>query len=132
MLADLGQIYLLLALVISVGEAITAVLGARTGSLRMRKIACNFTLLIAALYTLAIGVMIHAFITKDFSLKLVSAHASSDLSAIYSFTALYADKSGSIFFWGWLLSLLTAVIAFQKHRRNPQIAPYAIALMAII
>ena len=33
-------------------------------------------------------------------------------------------------FWTWLLSIFTSIAAFQNRRRNPEIAPYALAVLA--
>ena len=32
--------------------------------------------------------------------------------------------------WTWLLTIFTAITAFQNRRRNPEIAPYALAVLA--
>ncbi len=97
MLATLGQIYLILAFAVAICIALVLVVGARRGSTRLIILGRNGMFIITALYTLAIGVMINAFLTKDFGMQIVARHASSDLPGIYSFTALYADKSGSVF-----------------------------------
>ncbi|RLC67698.1 MAG: hypothetical protein DRH97_04495, partial [Chloroflexi bacterium] len=131
-MVDIGHIALILAFIAAVYSAIASAWGARSGSHAFATSARNGVLVVAALYTLALAAMLYAFITKDFSLKIVSDHASKDLPAVYTFSALYADKAGSVFFWGWLISLFAAVLALQKHGTYKRIRPYALSIMAVI
>ena len=131
-MVDIGHIALILAFIAAVYSAIASAWGARSGSHAFATSARNGVLVVAALYTLALAAMLYAFITKDFSLKIVSDHASKDLPAVYTVSALYADKAGSVFFWGWLISLFAAVLALQKHGTYKRITPYAISIMAVI
>jgi len=89
-------------------------------------------LAVAVLYTVAMATMAYAFVTKDFSLRIVFENASKDLPAAYSFTALYADKAGSVFFWGWLLSMFAAVLTLHKRASHRRMMPYAVCILAIV
>ena len=112
-MVDIGHIALIIAFVAAVYSAVASAVGARSGSGALVMSARNGILVIAALYTLALAAMMYAFVTKDFSLKIVAEHASKDLPTIYAFSALYADKAGSVFFWGWLICF-----ALTKIRLN--------------
>ena len=132
MLAITGHIILLLALVVCVCCAGAFFVGTRKGHSALIMIARNGVFLIAALFTSAVAIMMYAFVTKDFSLKIVAEHASKDLPTAYAFTALYADKAGSVLFWGWLTSLFVAILTFQKSKTHEQIMHYALAILAIV
>lgn len=128
---DLGHVALILAFVVAVCCAIASAVSARSGSGRFAAARIG-VLAVAVLYTIAMAAMVYAFVTKDFSLKIVSGNASTDLSSAYSFTAMYADKAGSVFFWGWLLSLFAAVLVLQKRSSHRSIMPYAISILAVV
>jgi len=129
---DLGHVVLILAFAVAVCCAVAAVVSIRYSSRRFAATARIGVLAVAVLYTVSVAAMVYAFITKDFSLKIVSENASTDLSAAYSFTALYADKAGSVFFWGWLLSLFAAVLVLQKRNSDKSVMLYAVAVLAIV
>jgi len=129
---DLGHIALILAFVAAICCAIASVVSTRKGSGRFAAVARIGVLAVAVLYTVAVAAMVYAFVTKDFSLKIVSENTSTDLSAAYSFTAMYADKSGSMFFWGWLVSLLAAVLVLQRRNSDRPVMPYAIVILAVV
>jgi cytochrome c-type biogenesis protein CcmF len=129
---DLGHVALILAFAAAVYCAIASVVSARRGSGRFATGARIGVLATAVLYTIAMAAMVYAFVTKDFSLKIVSENASTDISAAYSFTAMYADKAGSVFFWGWLLSLFAAVLVLQKRNNDKSLMHHAISILAVV
>jgi len=132
MFIELGQIYLWLAFAASLYTLAAAAAGRRWDMPKLADSARFGIYAVAALFTLSMGVIIHAFITKDFDLKIVSLHTSTELPAIYSLTALYADKSGAIFFWGWLLSVLAALFTWQKSRSHTDIMFRARMILAAL
>ncbi|MFC1926388.1 heme lyase CcmF/NrfE family subunit [Chloroflexota bacterium] len=131
-MATIGYTTLIVALIVAISSVIAALVGARRGSSTLSSSARTGILAVTVLYTLAMAILLYAFITKDFSLKIISQHSSQDLPTIYTLSALYADKTGSIFLWGWLISILAAVLALQKHNVQQHIMPYAFAILAII
>ena len=131
-MASIGNIALIVALAAAVCSAIVLILGSRLGSHRLIKTARSGVLVTAGLYTLALAAIIYAFVTKDFSLKIVAEHASRDLPTVYTLSALYADKAGSMFLWGWLISLFAAMLVLQKNNYHQQVVPYALSILAII
>ena len=47
-------------------------------------------------------------------------------------SALYADKSGSIFFWGWLVSVFTVILLLRKGGFPPPVKYRAVAVLAVL
>jgi len=131
-MADFGHVALILAFIATIYTVFASAMAARSGSRAFATSARNGLLVIATLYTLSLVAIAYAFITKDFSLKIVSEHASKDLTALYSFSAIYSSKAGSVFFWGWLIALFAAVFALQKHDTYRQIMPWAVSIMSVI
>jgi cytochrome c-type biogenesis protein CcmF len=132
-MTNAGYIILVIALIVIFFSTIAAFIGAYTGSRRIINGARYSLLVTAGLYTLALILVLYAFITKDFSLRIVSSHASSDLPALYSLCAVYADKTGSLFFWGWLISLFSAFLSLQDRSiSNQRVLGYALFILGII
>ncbi len=131
-MADIGHVALILSFIAAIYIVFASAIAATTGLRSFADSARNGILVIAVLYTLALVTLAYAFITKDFGIKVVAEHASEDLSGLYSFSAIYASKAGSVFFWGWLLTLFAALFALQKHGIYKRIMPWAVSIMAII
>ncbi len=72
-MASLGSFLLLATFVVCSYAAVASVVGARRGSRRLIESGIGAFYLIAALMTVAIGVIINAFLTDDFSIKYVVA-----------------------------------------------------------
>ena len=129
----IGQAINVIALFVVFFSAVAAFTGGYTGSRRLMNGARYGILFVAGIYTIALAMVLYAFVAKDFSLKIVHDHASSDLPFIYSLSALYADKAGSLFFWGWLVSLFSALLCV-RHRSiaNSRVLSYALFILALI
>jgi len=131
-MTEAGHIALIIAVPVALYAAAAAVIGARTGSGRLVSSARGAILAVFGLYTLALALVLYAFITHDFSFKIVAEQTSLDLPALYSLSALYAGKGGSMFFWGWLISLFAACLAVRKKADDGPVVPYALAVLAVI
>jgi len=131
-MTEIGHIALIIAFLVAVFSAVASVIGVRVNSRRLVASARIGVLAVSGLFTLALAIILYAFVTKDFSLRIVAEHASQDLPAIYTLSALYADKAGSMFFWGWLISLFTAMLSLQKNNYYQKIKPYALSILTIV
>jgi len=123
---------LMMALPVAVFSVIASIIGARAESGRLAAAARSGTLIIFGLYTLALALILIAFFTRDYSLSIVAEHAGNDLPSAYTLSALYAGKAGSMFFWGWLISLFSAWLVFQTRGNHRQVMSYAVAILAAI
>ena len=128
---EAGRIALIIALPVAVFSAVAAVAGARAVSDRLYKGARNGILVVFGLYTLALILILYAFFTQDFSVRIVAEHTSRDLPALYTLSALYADKAGSMFLWGWVISLFSALLALQARSNSRSAVSYAVAILAV-
>ena len=130
--AEIGQGAVILAFLAAIVSVVVAGIGAYTSSRRLISITRISVITTAALYSLALATAVFAFLTRDYSLKIVSAHVDSSLPASYALSALYADKAGSILLWGWLISVFSALIAFRKHEYDKSILPHMLCILAAI
>ena len=88
-MTEIGYIALVITLPTAVFSVVASVVGARVGSKRLVASARSSTLAVFGLYTLALAIILYAFITKDFSVKVVAEHASWDLPLVYTLSALF-------------------------------------------
>jgi cytochrome c-type biogenesis protein CcmF len=131
-MSEIGHIALIIALPVAILAVVVSAVGARTGSLRLMTVGRRSILVLGALFTLALAVILYEFFTRDFGLRIVAEHTSRDLPAIYTLSALYADKAGSMFFWGWLVSLFAVILALRRGGFPLPVKYYALAILAVV
>jgi cytochrome c-type biogenesis protein CcmF len=131
-MAELGRFALAIALALAVYAIAANVFGARTRTPAFIVSARHAVWSMCAMVTMAIVILWRSLITSDFSIDYVAHYSSTTLSTFYKVTALWGGQEGSLLFWTWLLSIFTSIVAFQNRRRNPETAPYAIAVMATV
>ena len=128
----LGTLAIFVALVIAVYSGLAAWLGAKRNIPQLVASARNGTLAFTGLLTLAVGVIVVALYTRDFSIALVANNTSSELPTMYTITALWANQAGSLLFWSWMLSLFSAAVVLRKWEQDRELMPYVIVtLMAV-
>ncbi|CAG0940967.1 partial Cytochrome c-type biogenesis protein CcmF, partial [Anaerolineae bacterium] len=131
-MVTLGYISIFIALVVAVYTTLAAFIGARRHVNELVASARNGILAYTALMTVAIGVLVIALYTRDFSIALVANSTSRDLQTLYAITALWSNQAGSLLFWSWILSLYSAVVILRKWERDRDLMPYVVAtLMAL-
>src|SRR3972149_10252865 len=123
-MVETGSICLFLSFVISVYTLIASLVGAKTRKREFTNSAENSALAVFVLLTIASGSLIHALLTRDFSLKYVTSNTSRDLSTLYSITAFWAGQAGSLLLWAWILSIYTALVVLLNRRKRRELLPY--------
>ncbi|MFC1949358.1 heme lyase CcmF/NrfE family subunit [Chloroflexota bacterium] len=131
-MSEIGHAALIIALPVAVFTAVASILCIRNNSSKLLTGARAGAVAVFGLYTLALVFLLYAFITRDFSIKIVAEHANQDLSSVYTLCALYADKAGSMFLWGWLVSLFTAFLAFRNSGRYRLIMPHTLYILVVL
>jgi len=131
-MSQLGSLSLLVALLLAVYSIGANHYGARKQRGDFVASARHALWAMCALVTLAVIALWSGLLSSDFSLEYVAAYSSTTLPTPYKFAALWGGQQGSLLFWTWLLSIFTSIAAFQNRRRNPEIAPYATAVLALV
>jgi len=130
-MADLGYASLLLSLVLSLYAAGAAFFAARRNRLALFASARNAMFVIAALTTLAVGVLEWALITHQFRLEYVAIQTSRAQPLLYNISALWGGQEGSLLFWAWLLAVFTAIVLIQNQDKNQELIPYVVSGLAV-
>jgi cytochrome c biogenesis factor len=87
------------------------------------------------LVTMGTLLLLVALLTKNFSFMYVVENHSRDVSSLswlYSFSALWAGREGSLLFWAWLLSLFTAFMAWRRISVTDAVSNLGIAVMNFV
>ena len=98
--------YTLLAAFVACAYAIAAsVAGARQRSLRLVESGIGAFYVVTALMTLASSIILHAFVTENYSIRYVNQYSDSVQPLFYKLTSYWGGLDGSIMFWVFLLSV---------------------------
>jgi cytochrome c-type biogenesis protein CcmF len=127
---QLGNLALAIALILAVYSIVANIYGMRRNAPDFVVSARHAIWSMCAMVTIAVVVLWLALLRSDFSLEYAASYSSSTLPTAYKITALWAGQQGSLLLWTWLLAIFTSVAAFQNRRRNPDTAPYALAVLA--
>jgi cytochrome c-type biogenesis protein CcmF len=125
----IGELALALALIVAFYSIVANVMGARRDIPALLMSARHALWAMAAMVSVAVLALWMSLLQNDFSLEYVTSYTSLTLPTMYKITALWGGQQGSLLLWTWLLSIFTSIVVIQ-HRRNPLLAPYALAVLA--
>jgi cytochrome c-type biogenesis protein CcmF len=131
MLPDIGFIFLLLGLAISVYVIAAYLIGNKTGNQKLLESAKGGAGAVFLLVTVSSLTLIYALMTSDFSVKYVARYTSTDLVTFYKFSAFWAGNEGSLLLWLWMLVGYGAIIAYSKRHQLTQMTPYVMSILMV-
>lgn len=132
MLPELGQIALILALLVSLVQAVLPMLGAQRGIGPWMAIARPAAYAQLLLVGLAFLILTHAFVVQDFSLRYVAENSNSLLPLGYRYSAVWGAHEGSLLLWALVLAAWTGAVArFSRALPAPVIAR-VLAVMGVV
>ena len=126
-MASLGALLLLLAFVIAAYAVAASVAGARRRNTRLIESGIGAFYTVAAIMTVASGVIIYAFVAGDYSIRYVQRYSDSVQPLFYKITSYWGGLDGSVMFWVFLLSLFGAVAVKVNRERHRELIPYVVA-----
>ncbi len=131
-MASLGATLLLLAFVVAAYTVAAAVVGGRRRNSRLVESAIGAFYTVAALMTVASGVIIYAFVAGDYSIRYVRRYSDSVQPLFYKITSYWGGLDGSVMFWVFLLSVFGAVAVKVNRERHRELIPYVVAVIATV
>ena len=126
----LGTFLLLAAFVASAYAIAASVAGARRHSSRLVESGIGAFYFVAALMTLASAVLIHAFVTNNYSIRYVQRYSDAALPLGYKFAAYWGGLDGSIMFWVFLLAVFGSIAVHINRERYRELIPWVVAVIA--
>jgi cytochrome c-type biogenesis protein CcmF len=116
MIPEFGQFALVLSLLLAAAQAVFGLAGAHRADSRWMAVVRPAVAGQFVLVSAAVGVLIHAFVSFDFSVLYVASNSNSALPTFYRVAALWGAHEGSLLLWAWILALWTlAVAAFSRN-----------------
>ena len=131
-MASLGAFLLLLAFVTSAYAAAASVAGARLRNARLTASGVGALYLVAAVMTVASGVIVHAFVVGDFTIKYVQRYSETAQPLVYKIASYWGGLDGSVMFWVFLLSLFGAAAVRINRDRHRELIPYVVATLSVV
>jgi cytochrome c-type biogenesis protein CcmF len=132
MMPELGQVFLALALVLAVVQAIVPMVGAQMNQPALMAVArpAAYGQFVFLLATYAI--LTHGFIVQDFSIAYVAQNSNLQLPMHYRWSAVWGGHEGSLLLWVLILSIWTVALAALSHQLPLRFMARTLATMGII
>src|ERR1700722_15891573 len=132
MLVELGHYALILAMLLAAAQAFFGIAGPVLKRERWLAVvpsaACGQFVFVAA----AVGVLVHAFIDNDFSVRYVAENSNSALPLLYRVTALWGAHEGSMLLWILVLSVWTMAFVARIRFLPAAFAARALGVLGLI
>ena len=131
-MASLGAFLLLLAFVTAAYAVSASVAGARRRNPRLIESGIGAFYTVAAIMTVASGVIVYAFVSGDYSIRYVQRYSDSFQPLFYKITSYWGGLDGSVMFWVFLLSVFGTVAVKVNRERNRELIPYVVAVIGAV
>ncbi|MDE0210774.1 MAG: heme lyase CcmF/NrfE family subunit, partial [Boseongicola sp.] len=111
MVVEIGHFALILALAVACLQMALPLVGAQRRWSTWMAVAEPAALMQAALLAVAFAALTHAFVTSDFSVRLVAANSHTLKPMIYKVSGVWGNHEGSMLLWCLILALFGALVA---------------------
>ncbi len=82
------------------------------------------------LLTVGMATLVAALLGNHFEIAAVEGYSSRALESHFKVTAVWASQPGSLMFWAWLLSGFSCIAIITNRRRNRELMPVVVAVLA--
>src|SRR5262245_33649194 len=128
-MAQVGQFALALAFVVTAYSIAASLIGIRLKNDKLIASGRNAAVATFVCVTLAIGALGYLFVQSDFSVAYIAEHSNRDLPVYFKIASIWGGQEGSLLFWGWLLTLYSALVVVQNWRKHSSMMPYVTAVL---
>ena len=129
-MAGLGSITLLATFVAAAYAVAASVAGARRRSTPLIESGVGAFYLTAGLLAVASTIIVHAFVTGDFTIRYVQHYSDSVQPLVYKIASYWGGLDGSILFWAFLLSVFGSIAVAVNRERHRELIPWVVAVIA--
>lgn len=132
MITELGHFALILAFLVSIVQATVPLVGAQKrwpGWMAVAEPAATLQFILTAT---AFAALTHAFVTSDFSLRLVVLNSHSAKPMLYKISGVWGNHEGSMLLWVLILSLFGAMAAWFGGNLPPTLRARVLAVQSSI
>jgi len=111
MIAEIGHFALVLAFGVALFQFAVPLYGAQRGDRALMLTAAPAALLQLTLIAIAFLILIHAYVTSDFSVQNVYENSHSAKPLLYKISGVWGNHEGSMLLWVLILSIFGAAVA---------------------
>lgn len=132
MITELGHFALILAFLVAVLQMVVPLIGAHKrwpGWMAVAEPAATAQFLLVGL---SFAALTYAFVTSDFSLKLVWANSHSAKPMLYKISGVWGNHEGSMLLWVLILALFGAMCAWFGGNLPPTLRARVLAVQGAI
>ena len=132
MIAELGQLCLILALMVAWVQFTLPMFGAHRNNTRLMALADRAAGLQFLLIAIAFGLLTTLFLTSDFSVDLVAAHSHSAKPLLYKISGVWGNHEGSILLWVLILATYGALVPVFGKKLPLTLRSRALAVQGLL
>ena len=132
MITELGHFALILAFLVACVQATVPLIGAYKrwpGWMAMAEPAATIQFLLTAV---AFAALTYAFVTSDFSLRLVVLNSHTDKPMLYKVTGVWGNHEGSMLLWVLIVTLFGAAVAWFGSNLPPSLRARVLSVQAMV
>ncbi len=131
-MASLGYFLILAAFVVAGAAFATGVAGGRRGRSSLVHGSVGLFHVLTGLMLVASAIIVHAFVTEDYSIKYVQRYSDSAQPLFYKLTSYWGGLDGSLMFWVTLLALFGSAAVHINRDRHRLLVPWVVAVISVV
>ncbi|MGB0864987.1 MAG: heme lyase CcmF/NrfE family subunit [Granulosicoccaceae bacterium] len=132
MIPEIGHFALVLALSVTVVQAVIPLWGSLSGRANWVALAPTAAQLQALLVALSYGCLTYSFIVHDFSVLYVANTSNTELPLIYRISGVWGAHEGSLLLWALILSVWTFAVSIFSRGIPSVMLARVLSVMAMI
>ncbi len=132
MIVELGHFALILAFAVALVQSVVPMIGAHKGWRGWMALADPAASAQFFLTALAFAALTYAFVTSDFSLRLVVLNSHTDKPMLYKISGVWGNHEGSMLLWVLILTLFGACAAWFGAGLPPALRARVLSVQAAI
>ena len=131
-MATLGSFLLLTAFVVASGAFAASLVGARRRHSALIAGGIGLFHLVTALMLAASAIMVHAFVTGDYTIRYVQRYSNSAQPLFYKLASYWGGLDGSVMFWVTLLAGFGSVAVYINRQTSRPLIPWVVATISVV
>ncbi len=132
MIAEIGHLSLMIALVMALSQSILPLWGAQAGRVSWMSLARPAAWGQFIFMALAYACLTAVFVLHDFSVLLVAEHSNSQLPLVYRITAVWGNHEGSMLLWTLILAGWTLAVALKSRPLDDVMVARMLGVMGLV
>jgi len=131
-MAALGSFLILAAFVLASGAFAASIAGARRGQRSLIDGGAGLFHTVTAITGVISALIIHAFVTGDFSIKYVQRYSETAQPLFYKLASYWGGLDGSLMFWVTLLAIFGSTAVHINRERHRLLVPWVVAVISVV